>query len=94
MNPLLIAVRGDGVHNFLGIIVGIIASLIFFGLSKVAFMFLGIVGIAAVLVPWSIFYVTFVGLGFKLYQHGRIGLAFGHLAGWLIAIQIGLVSLF
>ncbi len=73
---------------------GIAAALVFFGLSRVAFMFLGIAGIAAVLIPWSIFYITYLGLGLGLYKLGRVGLAVGHLIGWLIAVQIGLVNLF
>ncbi len=91
---LLKALKGDPFHQALGVAVGIIAALVFFGLSRVAFMFLGIAGIAVVLVPWSLFYITYLGLGLGLYRMGRIGLAVGHLIGWLIAVQVGLVNLF
>ena len=77
----------------LGLVVGILSALVFFGLSRVAFMFLGVAGVAAVLVPWSIFYITFLGLGLKLYRLGRLGLVFGHLIGWILALQTGLVNL-
>ena len=84
---------GDPRHTILGVIVGIVAALIFFGLSRLAFNYLGIVGVAAVLVPWSLFYITYIGLGMKLYRLGRLGLVFGHLIGWIMALQIGLVNL-
>lgn len=91
---LLAALKGDPFHNLLGVVVGILAALVFFGLSRVAFILLGVAGVAAVLIPWSIFYITYLGLGLGLYKLGRIGLVFGHLAGWLIALEIGLVNLF
>ncbi len=84
---------GDPRHTFLGVIVGIVAALIFFGLSRLAFNYYGIIGVASVLVPWSLFYISYIGLGMKLYRLGRLGLAFGHLIGWLMALQVGLVNL-
>ncbi len=84
---------GDPRHIALGVIVGMVAALIFFGLSRLAFNYFGIVGVASVLVPWSLFYITYVGLGMKLYRLGRLGLVFGHLIGWLLALQVGLVNL-
>ncbi len=84
---------GDPRHTIMGVIVGIIAALIFFGLSRLAFNYFGIIGVASILIPWSLFYITYIGLGMKLYRNGRLGLVFGSLIGWLLAIQVGLVTL-
>lgn len=84
---------GTPFHTVLGVPMGIIAALIFFGLSRLAFNYFGIIGVASVLVPWSLFYITYIGLGLKLYRFGRLGLAFGHLIGWILAVEVGLVHL-